>query len=81
MYSMLMNCTPASTDKQYACFRLNFFNIGVPIVAQQVKTQLVSIKMWVRSPASPRGLRIRCCHKIQHSLLTWLVSGVARAVA
>ena len=47
---------------------------GVPIVAQQKRIQLVSMRIPVQSLALLTGLRIRCCHKL------WLRSGIAVAV-
>ena len=40
-----------------------------------------SVRMQVQSPASLSGLRIWCCHELQHRLQTWLRSGMAVAVA
>ena len=54
---------------------------GVPVVAQQKQTRLVSMRMRVGSLASLSGLRIRCCHKLWCRSQTWLGSGVAAAKA
>ena len=37
---------------------LKYINLRVLVVAQQKRTQLVSMKMWVQSLASLSGLRI-----------------------
>ena len=37
------------------------YYVGVPVVAQQQQTQLVSMKIWVQSLASISGLRIWHC--------------------
>ena len=55
-------------------------NLGVPIVTQQVKTLLVSMRMQIRSLASLSGLRIRRYRKLQCRLQMRLGSGVAVAV-
>ena len=49
--------------------------MGVPIVAQLVKDQLVSMGMQVRSLGSLSGLRIWHCHELQHRWQMWLGSG------
>ena len=55
-------------------------HLGVPVVVQQVRTQLVSIRMQVQSMALFSGLRIWHCHKMWYKLQKWLRSGVALAV-
>ena len=35
--------------------------VGVPVVVQQKRTQLGTMRLWVRSPASLSVLRIWCC--------------------
>ena len=47
----------------------------------RLRTQLVSMRIRIPSLASLRGLRIQCCHKLQHRLQMWLRSYVAVAVA
>ena len=42
-----------------------------------LRTQLVSVKMWVRSLASLSALRIWCCPKLWHRSQMWFGSGVA----
>ena len=54
---------------------------GVPVVVSKLRTQLVSMRMWVRALASVSGLRIRHCHKLKCRSRAWLRSGVAVAVA
>ena len=41
-------------------FSLKLFPLGVPVMAQQL-TNLISLRMRVRSLASLSGLRIQCC--------------------
>ena len=53
---------------------------GVPIVAQQSRTRLVSMRTWVRSMVSFSGLRILHCHELQCRLQKRLRSYVAVAV-
>ena len=45
-----------------------------------LRTQLVSMRMRVRSLASISGLRIPCCHKLLCMSQMWLGSGIAMAV-
>ena len=47
---------------------LKEFRGGVPIVAQQAKNQMLSLRMWVQSLASLSRLRIWHCCKLQHRL-------------
>ena len=54
--------------------------MGVPIVAQQQQTQLVSTRMWNGALASLSGLRIWCCHELWPKSQTRLRSGIAVAV-
>ena len=55
---------------------------GVPNnMAQQKWTQLVSVRMWVRSLAPHCGLRIWCCCELRYRSQMQLRSGVAVAVA
>ena len=53
----------------------------IPIVAQQVKTQIVSMRTQVQSLASFSGLSFQHCQKLQPRLRMQLGSGVAVAVA
>ena len=50
--------------------------MGVPIVAQGLRTRLVSMRMWVRSLALPTGLRIPSCRKPQCRVQMRLGSGL-----
>ena len=50
---------------------------GVPIVTQQLQTQLVVTRMLVQSRASLSGLRIWCCRELWCRSQTWLGSHVA----
>ena len=52
----------------------------VPIVAQQKRIRLVSMRMQVRSLALLSGLRIRRCRELWCRSQMWLGSGVAVAV-
>ena len=66
-------------------FWLNTWHIevpgpGVPIVAQQKRIQLGTMRLWVRSLALPSGLRIWHCHELWCRSQTQLRSGVAVAV-
>ena len=54
--------------------------IGVPIVTQQKETQLVSMRMWVRSLASLGGLRIWCCQDLWCRSQMWLGFHIAVTV-
>ena len=53
--------------------------VGVPVVAQQVKNQIVSVRMQVQSLASLSGLRIWHCSKLLQRSQMWLGSGIAVA--
>ena len=53
---------------------------GVTIVVQRKQIQLVSMRMWVWSPASLRGSGIWCCRELWGSSQIRLESGVAVAV-
>ena len=53
---------------------------GVPNMAQQWQTQLVSMKTWVRSLAPLNGLRILHCHGLWCRSQAWLGSHIAVAV-
>ena len=50
-------------------------------MAQGLKTQPVSMRMWVRSLDPLSGLRIWCCHELWCRWQTRLGSGVAVTVA
>ena len=54
---------------------------GVPFMVQQKRTQLGTMRLRVRSLASLRGLRIRCCHELWCRSQTPLGSRVAVALA
>ena len=54
--------------------------LGFPVIAQQKRIQLGSVRSWVRSLASLIGLRIRHCHELWCRSQTQLKSGVAVAV-
>ena len=68
-------------------FKLKFVflkNIGVlefPLWLSGLRTRLGSMRMWVRSPASLSGLRIRRCCELWRSLQMWLGSCTAVPVA
>ena len=53
---------------------------GAPFMAQQLTTQLVSMRMGVQSLASLCGLGIRCCHELRCRSQMRLESHVAVAV-
>ena len=46
---------------------------GVPVMAQWQQTQLVSMRMQVRSLALLSGLKIQCCHELWCRLQTWIL--------
>ena len=50
---------------------------GVPVVAQQKRIQLASMRMQVQSLASLSGLRIQCCCELWCGSQMWLGSCVA----
>ena len=52
----------------------------VPIVAQQIRIRLVSMRMQVRSLALLSGLRIQHCHELWCGSQMWLGSRVAVAL-
>ena len=47
---------------------------GIPVMAQQQRTQLVTMRMWVQSLASLSGLSIQHCHELWYRLQTLLRS-------
>ena len=49
--------------------------MGVPVVVQQKRIQLGTIRVQVRSLASLSGLRIHCRHELWCKSRTWLGSG------
>ena len=53
---------------------------GVPVVVQQKRIQLGTMRLRVRSLASLSGLGVQHCHELWHRLQMWLGSGVAMAV-
>ena len=64
---------------QWKRFFLKEYYFGVPIVAQQKQTQLVSMRMQVQSLALLGRLRIWCCCKLWYRSQTPLRSGIAVA--
>ena len=56
-------------------------NLGVPVVAQQKRIPLGTMRLRVQSLASLSGLKIRHCRELQCRLQTQLRSGVAVALA
>ena len=48
-----------------------------PLWLSGLRTQLMSMRMWVQSLALLSGLRIQCCHKLQYSLQVRPESAVA----
>ena len=58
----------------------NILVLGVPMVAQQLQTRLVSMRTQVRCLASLSGLRIWHCHELWCRLQMWLGSCIAVAV-
>ena len=54
---------------------------GVPIVAQWVKDLTLSLRIQIQSLASPSGIRIGLCHKLQHRSQMQLRSSAAVVVA
>ena len=44
--------------------------LGVPVVAEQITLQLVSMRMWVPSLALLGGLRIQHCCELRYRLQT-----------
>ena len=55
--------------------------LGAPVVAQQKRIRLGTMKLWVRSQASLSGLRIWHCRKLWSRSHTQLGSGMAVTVA
>ena len=55
--------------------------MGVPIVAQQQRTQLVSTRMWVQYLALLSGLKTQNCCEVWRRSKMWFGSGMAVAVA
>ena len=57
--------TTTSFSDKYTALRLFKMSvIRVPVMAQRNQTQLVSMKMWVRSLALLSGLRSQCYHEL-----------------
>ena len=56
-------------------------NLGVPIVVQWKRIQLVTMRFWVRSLATLSELRIQHCRELWCRSQTWLGSCIAMAVA
>ena len=67
--------------KVHSSFTHNHPKGGVPVVAQQKRIQLGTMRMRVPSLASLRGLRIWRCRELWCRSQTWLGSHVAIAVA
>ena len=63
--------------QHFSLFRIY---LGVPVVAQQKRIQLVPMRMQVQSLASLSGLRIWHCRELQYRLQMQLGSHVAVAV-
>ena len=64
------------------CFFFFFLKKNrVPIVAQQKRIQLASMRAWVQSLALLSGFRIWSCCELQCRSQTWLRSGIAVSVA
>ena len=55
--------------------------LRVPVMAQQLQTWLVAMRMRVPFLALLRELRIWCCSELWCRLQMWLRSGIAVAVA
>ena len=72
----------AANDFRVLCWKLSFQSPGSPggpVVASGYRTQLVSMRMPVRSLASLSGLRIWRCHELWRRLQTQLRSHTAVA--
>ena len=54
--------------------------VGIPIVAQGLRTQLVCMGMWIQSLTILSGLKIQHCTKLRCRLQKKLRSSVAMAV-
>ena len=50
--------------KMTKIFSQKIMQMGVPVMAQQKRIQLGTMRVWVRSLASLSGLRIWCCHEL-----------------
>ena len=61
--------------------KFKFNPTGFPVVAQQKRIWLVSVRTQIRSLALLSGLRIWHCHELWCRSQTWLRSNVAVAVA
>ena len=62
-------------------FPLKRHNLVVSIVAQRIRTQLVSVRIQVQSLASLSALQIQCCPKLWCRLQMQLGSHISIAVA
>ena len=51
-----------------------------PLWLSGLRTDMVSVRMWVQALATLSGLRIWCCHKLWHWSQMWLRSRAAVAV-
>ena len=74
--SFVHNCQNLQANKM--SFRR--WTTGVPVVAQQKRIWLASVRTHVQSLASLSGLRIWCCCELWYRMQTWLRSHVAVAV-
>ena len=54
--------------------------MGIPVVVQQKRIQLGTIRVQVRSLVSLSGLRIHCCRELWYRLQVWVRSCVVVAV-
>ena len=73
-----MICAMSITIELFLIFKTG--NRELSLWLSRLRTQLVSMRMQVRSLTSLGGLRIRYCSKLWHSLQMWLGSGIAVAV-
>ena len=72
--------TPITIRNYKIISSYNNASIGVPIVAQQKRIQLVSMRMWIQSLALLSGLGIQHCHELWCRLQIQLRSCSAVAV-
>ena len=69
-----------SQKKKHQKKILKILHWGVPVVAQQKQSRLVTMRIQVQSLALLSGLRIWRCHELWCRSQTWLGSGIAVAV-
>ena len=74
-YTMAHTCANSRQQK----IKWNYPTKEFPLWLNELQTWLVSMRMWVWSLASPSGLRIQHCHKLQCISQIWLVSCFAVA--